>query len=161
SDFGLIPAAAMGVDIEKLLASTSVMMSSCGSDVPPEENAGAKLGVVVGTLAQRGRDKVTIVASPGIGDIGAWLEQLLAESTGKHGKGVMRVDGEPLGVPQVYGNDRLFVYLRLDSAPDPTQDEAIARLESAGLPVVRIVIAAPYQLGQEFFRWEIATAVAG
>ena len=161
SDFGLIPAAAMGVDVERILASTEIMRTSCGWDVPPQENAGAKLGVIVGTLALKGRDKITIVASPAIRDIGAWLEQLLAESTGKHGKGVIPVEGEPRGAPDVYGNDRLFVYLRLDSAPDRAQDDAVAALERAGQPVVRILVSDPYHIGQEFFRWEIATAVAG
>jgi transaldolase / glucose-6-phosphate isomerase len=114
----------------------------------------------LGTLANRGRDKVTIIASPGIADVGAWLEQLLAESTGKAGKGLIPIDREPLDVPAVYGNDRLFVYMRSSSDPDPEQERAIASLAQTH-PVVRIDITDPYQLGQEFFRWEIATAVAG
>jgi transaldolase/glucose-6-phosphate isomerase len=112
-------------------------------------------------LGKSGRDKVTIVASPGIADFGAWLEQLLAESTGKQGKGLIPVDAEPLGSPDVYGEDRLFVYVRLVSGADREQDEAIAALEQAGHPVVRIDVADRYHIGQEFFRWEIATAVAG
>jgi hypothetical protein len=115
----------------------------------------------MGVLARHGRDKVTLIASPGIADLGAWLEQLLAESTGKDGKGLIPVDQESLGPPQVYGNDRLFVYLRLESAPDAAQDAAVAALEQAGLAVIRILVANPYELGEEFFRWEIATAVAG
>jgi transaldolase/glucose-6-phosphate isomerase len=108
-----------------------------------------------------GRDKVTIVSSPGISDLGAWLEQLLAESTGKIGKGIVPVDRESLTNAKSYGNDRLFAYLRLQSAPDADQDAAVDALEKAGQPVVRISVADPYALGEEFFRWEIATAVAG
>ncbi|MGH8694347.1 MAG: hypothetical protein ACREVM_08995, partial [Burkholderiales bacterium] len=108
-----------------------------------------------------GRDKVTIVASPGLRDLGAWLEQLLAESTGKEGKGLIPVDREHPGPPEVYGHDRLFIYVRLEVAPDPSQDAAIDTLERAGQAVVRISVADIYDLGQEFFRWEIATAVAG
>jgi transaldolase/glucose-6-phosphate isomerase len=119
------------------------------------------LGAIMGVCARNGRDKVTLVASPAIGDLGAWLEQLLAESTGKLGKGIIPVDLENLGKPEVYGDDRLFVYLRLATAPDAAQDSAIAALEAAGHPVVRIVVPEIYDLGQEFFRWEIATAVAG
>ena len=102
-----------------------------------------------------------IIASPGISDLGAWLEQLLAESTGKQGKGIIPVDREALGAPEVYGSDRVFAYLRLETAPDAAQDAKVAALEKAGQPVVRIAIADRYDLGQEFFRWEIATAVAG
>ena len=114
-----------------------------------------------GVLATHGRDKVTLIASPRIYGLGAWLEQLLAESTGKDGKGLIPVDQEPLGPPQVYGNDRLFVYIRLESAPDAAQDAAVAALEQAGQPMVRTLVANPYELGEEFFRWEVATAVAG
>jgi len=134
---------------------------SCAASVPPASNPGVMLGVVMGTLARKGRDKVTIVTSPGISDLGAWLEQLLAESTGKQGKGLIPVDREGLGRPAVYGEDRLFAYLRLTSAPDPAQDAAIEALAKAGQPVVRIAVPDKYCLGQEFFRWEIATAVAG
>jgi hypothetical protein len=112
-------------------------------------------------LATRGRDKVTLIASPGIRDLGAWLEQLLAESTGKAGRGLIPVDREPPGPPEVYGADRLFVYLRLDSAPAAAQDHAVARLEAAGQPVVRVAVREPYHVAAEFFRWEFATAVAG
>jgi len=112
-------------------------------------------------LGKAGRDKVTILASPGIADFGAWLEQLLAESTGKQGKGLIPVDAEPLGSPDVYGRDRVFVYLRLSEEIDANQDSAVAALERAGHPVVRIAVTNRYHIGQEFFRWEIATAVAG
>jgi transaldolase/glucose-6-phosphate isomerase len=120
------------------------------------------LGTILGVAAQEfGRDKVTIVASPGIFDLGAWLEQLVGESTGKDGKGLIPIDREALGKPNVYGLDRLFVYLRLSSAPDAAQDASVDELERAGHPVVRIAVDDPYDLGEEFFRWEFATAVAG
>ncbi len=161
SDFGMVPAAIMGVDVPKFLDSADVMVYSCSSCVPVEHNPGVALGSVLGLLAKNGQDKVTIVTSPGFSDLGAWIEQLLAESTGKDGKGLIPVDQEELGPPEVYGNDRLFVYLRLESAPDSSQDRAIDKLEQAGRPVVRISISDAYDLGREFFRWEIATAVAG
>ncbi|MEI2580192.1 bifunctional transaldolase/phosoglucose isomerase [Scytonema sp. PRP1] len=161
SNFGMVPAAAIGVDVAKFLNTAEVMVHSCASSVPAKENPGVVLGSILGVLAKQGRDKVTLITSPGIADLGAWLEQLLAESTGKDGKGLIPVDREPLGTPDVYGSDRIFAYIRLDSAPDSAQDAAVTVLEQAGQPVVRIAIADSYQLGQEFFRWEIATAVAG
>ncbi|MBD2095726.1 bifunctional transaldolase/phosoglucose isomerase [Trichocoleus sp. FACHB-591] len=161
SNFGMVPAAAMGVDVAKFLDTAEVMVHSCAPSVPAKENPGVVLGNILGVLANQGRDKVTLIMSPGIADLGAWLEQLLAESTGKDGKGLIPVDQEPLGTPAVYGNDRIFAYIRLESAADSAQDAAVTALEQAGQPVVRISIAAPYQIGQEFFRWEIATAVAG
>jgi transaldolase / glucose-6-phosphate isomerase len=161
SDFGMVPAAIMGLDISRFLDHVEEMVHACSATVPVEENPGVVLGVVLGVLANHGRDKVTIVTSPGISDFGAWLEQLLAESTGKDGKGLIPVDREPLGTPDVYSNDRLFAYIRLESAPDAAQDAAVQALASAGQPVVRISLADPYQLGAEMFRWEIATAVAG
>jgi len=161
SDFGMVPTAIMGVDIVKFLDRAEEMAHSCASCVPPEDNPGVVLGIIMGVLANQGRDKVTITASPRIRDVGAWLEQLIAESTGKVGKGIIPVDQERLGPPEVYGKDRLFVYLRLESEPDAEQDRAVDALEKAGQPVVCILIADPIDLGQEFFRWEIATAVAG
>jgi transaldolase/glucose-6-phosphate isomerase len=161
SDFGMVPAAVMGVDVAKFLDRAEEMVHSCQSCVPPEENPGVVLGTVMGVAAQKGHDKITIFTSPGISDLGAWLEQLIAESTGKIGRGIIPVDQEAIGDPSVYGDDRLFVYARLESAPDPKQDAAVGALEKAGHPVVKILVAAPYDLGQEFFRWEIATAVAG
>jgi transaldolase / glucose-6-phosphate isomerase len=161
SNFGMVPAALMGLNVIKFLDRTEEMVEACASCVPVEENPGVALGVILGSAAISGRDKVTIVASPKLFDLGAWLEQLLAESTGKQGKGIVPVDREALGTSDLYGNDRIFVYVRLDSAPDPEQDANIAALEQAGQPVVRISIADIYDLGQEFFRWEIATAVAG
>jgi transaldolase/glucose-6-phosphate isomerase len=161
SDFGMVPAAAVGLDVDKLLLAAQLMVRSCGADVPAADNPGVVLGTVLGLSGQSGRDKVTIIASPGIADFGAWLEQLLAESTGKHGKGLIPVDAEPLGAPDVYGTDRLFVYLRLSSEADAKQDDAVAALERAGHLVLRIAVTDRYHIGQEFFRWEFATAVAG
>jgi transaldolase/glucose-6-phosphate isomerase len=161
SDFGMVPAAAMGLDVRKLLAATQTMALSCAANVPPADNPGVVLGTILGVLGKAGRDKVTIIASPGIADFGAWLEQLLAESTGKQSKGLIPVDAEPLGAPEVYGQDRLFAYMRLTSETDPKQDEAVAEIERAGHPVVRIAVTDRHHIGQEFFRWEVATAVAG
>ena len=161
SNFGMVPAAVMGLDTKKFLERTEEMVEACASCVAVEENPGVVLGLILGSAAKAGRDKVTIITSPGIYDLGAWLEQLLAESTGKQGKGIIPVDRETIGAPDVYGNDRVFAYLRLDSAPDAQQDAQVAALEKAGHPVVRIAVGDKYDLGQEFFRWEIATAVAG
>jgi transaldolase / glucose-6-phosphate isomerase len=160
SNFGMVPAAAMGLDVTKFLELTKQMVQACKNSTIAE-NPGALLGVILGTAAKSGRDKVTIIASPGISDVGAWLEQLLAESTGKQGHGIIPVDREALGAPNVYGNDRVFAYLRLETAPDAGQDAKVAALENAGQPVIRISLADIYNIGQEFFRWEIATAVAG
>ncbi|HVJ54298.1 MAG TPA: bifunctional transaldolase/phosoglucose isomerase [Aliidongia sp.] len=160
SAFGTVPAAAMGLDLDKLLKTTQIMERACGPDVPPALNPGLQLGVVLGVAANHGRDKVTILTGPGLEDFGAWAEQLLAESTGKVGKGLIPVDAEPIGDPAVYGKDRVFVYLSLAGKTDP-QATALADLERSGQPVVRITLADTYQIGQEFFRWEIATAVAG
>ena len=161
SNFGMVPAAIAGIDMKKFLECTEEMVQACGATVPARENPGVLLGAIVGTLARRGRDKLTIFASPGIFDIGAWLEQLIAESTGKIGKGIIPVDRESIGAPAQYGSDRLFIYLRLASAPDAQQDAKVAALEKAGHPVVRIDVRDVYDIGQEYFRWEIATAVAG
>src|SRR2546426_1033783 len=149
------------VDVARFLGRAQEMANACAPNVPVENNPGAVLGVILGVLATHGRDKVTLVASPAIYDLGAWLEQLLAESTGKDGKGLIPVDREPLGPPAVYGADRLFVYLRLAFASDARQDEAVRALEHAGQPVVRIALDDSYDAGAEFFRWEFATAVAG
>jgi transaldolase/glucose-6-phosphate isomerase len=161
SNFGMIPAAAMGLDTGKFLARTKEMVDACKPSSPVEQNPGVMLGLIIGTAAKLGRDKITLITSPGIGDLGAWLEQLIAESTGKLGKGIIPVDREKLGAPDVYSKDRIFAYLRLESAPDAAQDAKVAALEKAGHPVVRIAVSDIYSLGQEFFRWEIATAVAG
>ena len=161
SNFGMVPAAAMGMDTKKFLARAAEMVRACGAGAAVEENPGAVLGVILGAAANAGRDKVTIVASPAISDLGAWLEQLLAESTGKIGKGIIPVDRERLTSPEIYGNDRVFAYIRLEGAVDADQEAKVAAIEKAGHPIVRISMADIYDLGAEFFRWEIATAVAG
>jgi len=161
SNFGMVPAAAMGLDVQKFLDRTEQMVQACQSCVPVEENPGVLLGLILGSARNLGQDKITIITSPGISDLGAWMEQLIAESTGKLGKGIIPVDREELGPPEVYGKDRIFAYVRLQGAPDAGQDAKVTALEKAGHPVVRIALADTYDLGQEFFRWEIATAVAG
>jgi len=161
SNFGMVPGSIMGIDIPKFLKITAEMVKACGADTAADANPGVILGAILGAGAVNGRDKTTIIASPGIYDLGAWLEQLLAESTGKIGKGIIPIDRETLAKPAVYGNDRVFAYLRLETKPSKAQDAAVAVLEKAGHPVVRISIPNIYNLGQEFFRWEIATAVAG
>jgi transaldolase/glucose-6-phosphate isomerase len=161
SNFGMVPGAVMGIDILKFLNRTEEMVHACGATVPARENPGVVLGAILGTAAISGRDKVTIIASRGISDLGAWLEQLLAESTGKIGRGIIPVDRETVSSPDNYGTDRVFAYLRLESAPDSGQDSMVEALEKAGQPVVRISVQEPYAIGEEFFRWEIATAVAG
>jgi transaldolase / glucose-6-phosphate isomerase len=162
SKFGLVPAAAMGIDVKRLLEVAEQMVRACAEDVPPAENPGVQLGVALGVAArQAGRDKVTIIASPGIADLGAWLEQLIAESTGKQGHGLIPVDGEALGTPEQYGQDRFFAYLELEGAADPAQRQQVDGLAKAGHPVARILLQGKEQIGQAFFEWEIATAVAG
>jgi len=161
TNFGMVPAAAMGIDMRKFLDRVEEMVEASASCVPAGENPGVILGTILAEAALSGRDKVTFVTSPGIYDLGAWLEQLLAESTGKEGKALIPVDLEDVGPPDVYGSDRLFIYIRLAAAPDATQDAAVEKLAEAGQPVVKIELKDVYDLGQEFFRWEIATAVAG
>jgi transaldolase/glucose-6-phosphate isomerase len=160
SDFGMVPAAAMGLDVEHLLLSARGMVQACSAAVHADENPGVRLGVTLGVAGVLGRNKVTLISSPGVRGLGAWLEQLLAESTGKEGVALIPVDREELGPPECYGNDRLFVYLRLLDDNDD-QGDGIVRLEAAGQPVVRIDIPDRYALGGELFRWEFATAVAG
>jgi transaldolase/glucose-6-phosphate isomerase len=161
SNFGMVPAAVMGLDVAKFLKHTEEMVQACSASSVADVNPGAVLGNILGVAANHGRDKLTIIASPGIFDLGAWLEQLIAESTGKNGRGIVPVDREHLAKPAAYGNDRVFAYLRLASEPDKAQEAAVAALEKAGHPVVRITLPNTYSLGQEFFRWEIATAIAG
>ena len=141
----------MGIDVANFLERTIPMVRACG-DASARNNPGVILGAVLGSAHNAGRDKVTIISSPGIYDLGAWFEQLIAESTGKNGKGLIPVDREPAGSPEVYGDDRVFVYLRLESAPDTAQDAAIKSLVAAGNPMVMISVADVYDLGQEFFR---------
>jgi transaldolase/glucose-6-phosphate isomerase len=161
SAFGLTPAAAIGVDLKRFLQLAQEMARACGADAPPAQNPGVLLGAAFGVAARAGRDKVTILPSPKLADFGAWAEQLIAESTGKNGKALIPVDDEPPGTPEVYGADRIFVHLTLTGDRDLAQDASIEALENAGHPVVRIEVKSPDHLAQEFFRWEIATAIAG
>jgi glucose-6-phosphate isomerase len=160
SDFGIVPAAAMGLDVDKLLdrAQESVVAAH-GTAI--EQNASVMLGLILGTAAKMGRDKITFFTSKEIFDLGAWLEQLIAESTGKQGKGITPVDREEIGPPEVYGKDRVFAYVKLAGADDKELEKKIAALEQAGQPVVRFVMNDVYDIGEQFFTWEIATAVAG
>jgi transaldolase/glucose-6-phosphate isomerase len=152
SKFGLVPAAAVGLDVGRLLQTTQPMVRSCGPDVPPEENPGVQLGIALGVAATRfGRDKVTIIASPGIADLGAWLEQLLAESTGKQGRGLIPLADEPLTTPEHYGEDRFFAYLELEGHADPSQRQAIDALSRAGHPVARISVKDIWHIGIDPF----------
>ena len=161
SHFGTVPGAIMGLDLSKFLKIAQKMVKACGPATAPEKNPGVILGTILGVAANHGRDKITIFTSPGVSDLGAWLEQLIAESTGKVGKGIIPVDREKIGKPAVYGNDRVFAYLRLAKENNRAMDAAVTALEKAGHPVVRIVLGTKFDLGQEFFRWEIATATAG
>jgi glucose-6-phosphate isomerase len=161
SYFGLVPAALVGVDLHTLLDRAATMARNCKSGIDPVagDNRGAWLGAILGELAGEGHDKVTLITSPPIAAFGAWVEQLIAESTGKEGKGILPVDGEALGPPQIYGDDRLFVYLRLEG--DNTPDPAVQTLADAGHPVVWLHLSDRYDLGGEFFRWQMATVIAG
>ena len=160
SNFGLVPAAAIGVDVARLLKNAESMRESCADMVPPSSNPGVRLGIALGVLARDfQRDKVTLVASPEIASLGTWLEQLIAESTGKQGKGLIPVDGETLATPDRYGSDRVFVHLVFGDKDN--SDAPLDALESRGHPVIRLRIGDPYQIAQMFFVWEMAIAVAG
>ncbi len=161
SDFGMVPAAVMGMDAPRFLDRADVMAIACSSCLPVDKNPGVLLGLILGICARNGRDKITLITSPPIWDFGAWLEQLMAESTGKVGKGLIPVDREPLAPPELYGNDRVFAYIRTEAGFDPEQDKAADAFAKAGHPVIRISLGDLYNLGQEMFRWEMATAVAG
>jgi transaldolase/glucose-6-phosphate isomerase len=161
SPFGLVPAATAGIDVKSLIRHTLAMMRSCGADVPPQENPGVQLGLAMGLAGLEGRDKVTISSSKKIADFGAWAEQLIAESTGKEGKGLIPINGETLGDVSDYGNDRFFIDLRTEGETDAAHDAKLDALEQAGHPVVRIVMKSIDHIGQEFYRFEMATAVAG
>lgn len=156
SHFGLVPAALMEIDIEKFLTRAGWMSTQCKPGVPAARNPGLVLGALMGQAALEGRDKLTLVADPGLESIGSWLEQLIAESTGKQGKGIVPVDLEPLGNPSDYGSDRVFVYLRKSGE----YDSALAALQATGQPLVVFDLPDPYDLAAEFYRWEFATAVA-
>ena len=160
SNFGMVPAAIMGLDVDRLLSRAKVAIAACHStDI--KKNPGVALGLILGVAANAGRDKLTFFTSPSIYDMGAWFEQLIAESTGKQGKGITPVDLEEIGDPDVYGNDRVFAYVRLEGADNAHLDAAVEKLEKAGQPVVRLAMRDVYDAGAQFFTWEIATAVAG
>ncbi|NIQ38725.1 MAG: bifunctional transaldolase/phosoglucose isomerase [Proteobacteria bacterium] len=159
--FGLVPAALIGMDLDALLDHAMNMVHGTDYCVPVIDNPGLALGAAMGELALAGCDKVTLFASPSIVAFPVWVEQLIAESTGKKGKGILPVVGETLAAPDRYGKDRVFVYLRMDGDDNATLDAGFDALEKAGHPVVRIILDEREDLGAEFFRWEMATAVAG
>ncbi len=161
SNFGMVPAAIMGMDVKAFLQNAEAMVQACSGNLSPVENSGVLLGAILGVLSKNGRDKVTIVASPVVQSLGTWLEQLLAESTGKEGKGIIPIASETLSSTADYGDDRVFVYIKLGTKSSPSQDAGVGVLEKAGHPVVRIELPDTYHMGAEFFRWEIATATAG
>jgi len=160
SPFGLVPAAAMGLDLDRLVGAARVMAAACRPETAAAANPGLVLGAALAAALADGRDKVTIYSGPGLEAFGGWAEQLLAESTGKNGRGIVPIDAQQVAVPATYGPDRLFVHLALRGAADP-RAAAIQALADAGHPVVRIELADSYGVAQEFFRWEIATAVVG
>jgi transaldolase/glucose-6-phosphate isomerase len=157
---GLVPASLIGIDLDAILASAAAMLGAC-REPEPAVNPGLSLGLAIGSLAKNGRDKLTFLADDEIASFGAWAEQLIAESTGKHGVGIVPIDGEPLGAVESYGADRVFVRLSLSGADGATRDQLTDALEAAGHPVIRIDIADPIDLGAEFVRWEVAVAIAG
>ena len=161
SYFGLVPAALMGIDIEALLDRADRMRERCASEVGAQDSPGAWLGALMSAVGSNGRDKLTLVTSPCIGSFGLWVEQLIAESLGKEGGGIVPVAGEPLLTPASYGDDRFFVYLRVGKDDNDGTDAVVEGIESSGQPVVRLDLRDVYDLGAEFFRWEFATAVAG
>ena len=161
SSFGLVPAAACGLDVSAFVASARKMAERCGPDVPAGSNPGVRPGLLLGLAAAAGRDKVTLVLTPSIRVLGGWLEQLLAESTGKAGRGLIPIVDEDLGPPSAYGTDRLFVQLRVEGDAQPEQDAALRILAEAGHPVVTLPVPGREALAGEFFRWELATAVCG
>jgi transaldolase/glucose-6-phosphate isomerase len=162
SYFGLVPAALMGIDLDKFWANASEMILACGSNIPAVSNPGVYLGTIMGTLAQQGRDKLVLFASPSIVSLGNWIEQLVAESTGKEGKGILPIVGSTVGKPHDYASDRVFVYLKVEGDPGNAElDEGVKALREAGHPRVTLLLEDKYALAGEFFRWELATAVAG
>lgn len=167
SYFGLVPLALIGQDLHRFLDRAQEMVRAClpdrqalSSSMPIENNPGVRLGAVLGALGREGLDKVTLILSPSIRSFGGWLEQLVAESTGKEGKGLIPVDAEPIGPPEVYGSDRIIIHLKAAWDADETPDQKIRSLEKSGHPVVRILLSDPLDLAAEFFRWELATATA-
>jgi len=158
--FGLVPAALIGIDVAAFLNRAAEAMQRSAAALPIDKNEGIQLGTLLGTLGQAGRDKVTLIASESISSFGIWAEQLVAESTGKEGKGLVPIDGETIAPPEAYGDDRLFVYLRESSDANEALDEKVDRLQNAGHPVVRIPLSDRLDLAGQFFLWEMATAVA-
>ncbi|MGQ9833988.1 MAG: bifunctional transaldolase/phosoglucose isomerase [Candidatus Villigracilaceae bacterium] len=156
TDFGLLPVALMGFDPKQALVSAAGMMDECRVDLPAGRNPGLVLGAVLGEAALAGRDKLTLIADPETAAFGSWLEQLIAESSGKQGRGIIVVDGEPIGTPSEYGDDRLFVYFKASGA----YEEPVAALKEAGFPVLEFPLSGLAALFSEFYRWEVATAVA-
>ena len=161
SYFGLVPGALIGLDVGELLERAHGMAQECGSDVPASGNAGARLGAWMAELALGGRDKLTLVPSPSMASFGLWVEQLLAESTGKEGKGIVPVVGESLMLTEEYGDDRQFVYVRLEGDENGAGDEFARAIGGSSHPIVRLDLRDSYDLGAEFYRWEFATAIAG
>ncbi|QDA60281.1 bifunctional transaldolase/phosoglucose isomerase [Hymenobacter jejuensis] len=159
--FGLVPAALLGINVGELLERAIRMMRACGAYGPVDQNPGVELGVALGVLATKGRDKLTFVVPDSLKDLGLWMEQLLAESTGKEGKGILPVAGEPLADLSLYGDDRVFAYIGYKNEPDTPNLEKLKVLADAGHPVITILMDEPLDLGAEFFRWEVATAVVG
>jgi glucose-6-phosphate isomerase len=159
SFFGLVPAALVGLDLKRLLDGARRMAAACAADLPPGENPALVLGAQLGELALAGRDKLTLVTPSRLAPLGAWIEQLVAESTGKEGRGILPVDLESLGTPDVYGDDRVFVVAGMEG--EEVDEERLAALVAAGYPVLRHALADPYDIGGEFLRWELATAAAG
>ena len=157
---GLVPASLIGIDLDPLMESAAAMLTAC-REPDPANNPGVSLGLALGTLARDGRDKLTFLPDQEISSFGAWAEQLLAESTGKHGTGIVPIDLEPLGAPESYGDDRAFVRIALEEGTDGGRDALADALEAAGHPVIRISVADPIDLGAEFVRWEVAVAIAG
>jgi hypothetical protein len=151
----------MGLDVARLLDRAEEMAAACAASARPEANPGLWLGAVLGAMANSGRDKLTLLASPRLSGLGLWIEQLIAESTGKEGKGIVPVAGEPPVEPDRYGSDRFLVYSRLEGDDNEQLDRLVAELEAAGQPVATLALADPYDLAGEFFRWEFATAIAG
>lgn len=160
SFFGLVPMALIGINIKEILKSAFLMKQSCSPFIPSDINPAVSLGVFFGINQKLGRDKATFILSPSIKSFGLWVEQLIAESTGKEGKGILPVEGEKLGSPHDYSKDRFFVYMFLKTEKDAAAEKKFALLEAAGYPVVRIMLPDTYSLGGEFLRWEIATAVS-
>lgn len=161
SDFGMLPSALMGIKMKEFLERTILMVDSCRPNVSPGENPGVNLGLLLGVSGSEGRNKITFFCSQQIKSLGIWLEQLLAESTGKEGKGLIPITGETIADPKCYGNDRVFVHLKVETDIDEKFEAALLKLQGKGHPIIRIVMKDIYGLGQEFFRWEMATAVAG